>query len=88
MVIPKSKLHNYLSFLHDISMINLVLQVRLKIAFGTNKRPKRRQKAKFIFRDQARKKETKFELFGLQEPNLATLDRLHFISHYHFVSII
>jgi hypothetical protein len=29
--------------------------------------------AKFIFRGQARKKKAKFELFGLQEANLATL---------------
>jgi hypothetical protein len=54
-------------------MINLVLHVKLKIALENKKRPKRSQMAKFIFRGQARKKKAKFELFGLQEANLATL---------------
>jgi hypothetical protein len=47
--------------------------VKLKIALEKKKRPKRSQMAKFIFRGQARKKKAKFELFGLQEANLATL---------------
>ena len=55
-------------------MINLVLHVKLKIALENKKRPKRSQMAKFIFRGQARKKKAKFELFGLQEANLATLN--------------
>ena len=33
--------------------------------------------AKFIFRGQARKKKAKFELFGLQEANLATLYKIN-----------
>jgi hypothetical protein len=47
--------------------------VKLKIALENKKRPKRSQMAKLIFRGQARKKKAKFELFGLQEANLATL---------------
>ena len=37
------------------------------------RRPKRSKKAKRYFRGQMRKKEAKFELFGLQEANIPTL---------------
>ena len=57
-------------FLHHFSYI---LQARLKFVLENRKRPKSSQMAKWFFGGQARKKEAKFELFGLQEANLATL---------------
>ena len=46
---------------------------RLKLVLQNGKRPKSSQMAKCFFGGQARKKEAKFDLFGLQEANLATL---------------
>ena len=62
--------------------------MKLKIALENKKRPKRSQMAKFIFRGQARKKKAKFELFGLQEANLATLCRTEKFKKSFFPSTI